>query len=253
MKSLAVVLSCEHGGNEVPAAYRHLFEGAEELLASHRGHDPGTLELGQALARAFEVPLIATTVTRLLVDTNRSRGNRTLFSERSRGLGKAEKEEVLARWHEGHRQEVSDRVENLLEHSAVLHLGIHSFTPCLDGEERNFDIGWLYDSRRPEERGMADALIAALRARRPDLRQRRNAPYLGSADGLTTTLRRRFVEKPYLGLELEVNQRHPLGAPEPWKRLIEDLVAAIRGGVPDEIAGGVGVGVTGEVGSEAVQ
>ena len=42
-------LSCEHGGNHIPTAYQPLFKGAEEVLASHRGWDPGALELFHAL------------------------------------------------------------------------------------------------------------------------------------------------------------------------------------------------------------
>ena len=104
---------------------------------------------------------------------------------------------------------------------------LDSFTPELDGEVRHFDVGWLYDPRRPRERQAADRLLDTLAARRPDLRQRRNAPYLGKADGLTTSLRRIFPEDGYLGIELEINQRHPLGPKEPWQRLIDDLAEAV--------------------------
>jgi hypothetical protein len=36
---------------------------------------------------------------------------------------------------------------------------------------------------------------------------RRNYPYLGRSDGLTTYLRRRFDRDRYVGVEIEVNQR----------------------------------------------
>jgi hypothetical protein len=52
--------------------------------------------------------------------------------------------------------------------------------------------------------------VATLRRRAPQLRVRRNYPYLGRADGLTTYLRRRFPAGAYIGVELEVNQRHLL-------------------------------------------
>ena len=45
----------------------------------------------------------------------------------------------------------------------------------------------------------------------------------GTADGLTTTLRRRFGAEDYLGVELEVSQRFPRGAPAAWRRLRGDL------------------------------
>ena len=39
----ALIITCEHGGNEVPAAYAPLFAGHEALLPTHRGWDAGAL------------------------------------------------------------------------------------------------------------------------------------------------------------------------------------------------------------------
>ena len=77
----------------------------------------------------------------------------------------------------------------------------------LRGETRNADVGILYDPRRPAEKRFAMAWARAIRAAARELRVRRNYPYLGVGDGLTTTLRRRFPAWRYLGIELEVNQR----------------------------------------------
>jgi hypothetical protein len=41
----------------------------------------------------------------------------------------------------------------------------------------------------------------------PGLRVRRNAPYRGSADGLTRALRDELPASRYLGFEIELNQR----------------------------------------------
>ena len=80
----SVVVTAEHGGNEVPAEYRTLFRSRTKLLASHRGWDPGTLDLARRLAAAFGAPLVAATTTRLLVDLNRSPHNPRAFSEITR-------------------------------------------------------------------------------------------------------------------------------------------------------------------------
>lgn len=234
---IGIVLSCEHAGYDVPPAYRYLFESHEQVLHSHRGWDPGALALAKPLAQRLGVPLHATTVTRLLVDNNRSRGHRQLFSEFTRRLDEVEQNAIVARYYSPHRQRVADAVRlGLKTHRRVIHLAIHSFTPVLGGEERRFDIGWLYDSRRANERQLADALIKELGTRRRDLRQRRNAPYLGRADGLTTALRRRHDPERYLGLELEINQRLAIDPPAPFGHLIEDLgeniAATLRGARP---------------------
>ena len=64
----ALIITCEHGGNEVPAEYGSLFAGHEALLPTHRGWDAGALMLAQQLATAFDAPLFAATTTRLLID-----------------------------------------------------------------------------------------------------------------------------------------------------------------------------------------
>ena len=69
------LITCEHGGNRVPAPYRRLFRGRRALLDSHRGYDPGALVMARALAAAFTAPLVTSTVSRLLIDLNRSTGH----------------------------------------------------------------------------------------------------------------------------------------------------------------------------------
>ncbi len=80
---MALVITCEHGRNRIPV-YRDLFHGHQGLLESHRGYDSGALVMGRALAAAFAAPLVASTVSRLLVDLNRSVGHTRLHSEATR-------------------------------------------------------------------------------------------------------------------------------------------------------------------------
>ena len=46
----ACLVTCEHGGNDIPPRYAPLFRGRRALLASHRGYDPGALVTARALA-----------------------------------------------------------------------------------------------------------------------------------------------------------------------------------------------------------
>ena len=59
-----------------------------------------------------------------------------------------------------------------------------------------------------------------------DRRVRRNYPYRGAADGLTTALRRLFKPKDYLGLEIEINQA--LLASVSFHNVARTLVETIR-------------------------
>ena len=237
--NLALLITCEHGGNRVPAAYRALFSegaGAARALASHRGWDPGALPLARELARRLDAPLLACTTTRLVVDTNRSVGRPGLFSEWTRGLPAEERDAIVARWWQPHRSRVEELVRSRVRGRArVLHLAVHSFTPRWKGRTRAIDVGLLYDPARAGERTFVTGWLEALRERRGDLRLARNRPYRGNADGLTTWLRTRFGDPRYLGIELEVSQRFPLGPGTAWQRLRRDLGRSLEEALPGRL------------------
>ena len=223
-----LVLSCEHGGCRVPAAYRRLFHGQQRVLSSHRGYDPGALGLANHLASEMSAPLVASTVTRLLVELNRSLQHPRLFSSFSQSLNAAARQAVLSEFYEPHRALVEKSIDAAISRcGAALHLGVHTFTPVLRGQVRRADIGLLYDPSRPLERQWAAAWQATIRQRRPDLVVRRNYPYLGIADGLTTFLRRRLAADRYAGLELEVNQRWFRRGGRAWQQLTADLAESL--------------------------
>ncbi|MFT4840384.1 MAG: putative N-formylglutamate amidohydrolase [Planctomycetota bacterium] len=223
------VISCEHATARVPAAFRKAFAGAKDALASHRGSDIGALQLANQLCRELQVPCFAATVTRLLVDTNRSSHHRALLSEWSRQLPPQQRAQVLATFWQPHRDRVQAEIEGHIQRGhTVVHVGVHSFTPCFADEVREIDVAWLYDPRRPLERQRVAAWHGALAERLPNLRLRRNAPYRGTNDGLTTFLRTQFPERQYLGIELEINQAFPLGAKADWRSLREAVCASVR-------------------------
>jgi predicted N-formylglutamate amidohydrolase len=223
---LRLLVSCEHGGNRVPPEYAPLFVGAAKVLASHRGLDLGALEIAGAFGRRLGVEPFTATVTRLVVDLNRSPGNRNVFSRFSRSLPAAERVAALARHYWPYRNAVEDAVARAAaagEH--VLHVSTHSFTPVFRGETRNCDIGFLYDPHRPAEVRFVGAWHAALRATAPELVLRRNYPYRGVSDALVTYLRRRYARRGYAGVELEVNQKHVDGSG--WRALVATLSATL--------------------------
>jgi len=228
-RDLVIVVSCEHGGNTIPAHYRHLFKGHERVLASHRGWDPGALVLARAIARACDAPLIATTTSRLLVECNRSIGHPQLFSEFTRRLPRDERTRLLERYYRPHRRAVEETITRALEsHERVLHIGVHTFTPVLKGVRRRADIGLLYDPRRPFEHAVADALVVHLGLRAPALVVRRNYPYRGWTDGLTTALRSWLPRSQYAGIELEVNQALGAGNASTWSATRRRIAASFR-------------------------
>ena len=214
----------------MPHAYAEVFAAHAALLNSHRGWDPGALRLGRQFADALGAPLFAASTTRLLIDLNRSIGHRHLFSELTRGLPRAERDKIVAEHYRPYRDTVEGEVARCIAAGKqVTHIASHSFTPVFDGLVRRADVGWLYDPRRSAESALAQRWMKALAQRAPDLRLRRNYPYLGRGDGLTALLRRRFSGDAYVGIELEVNQHFVEQGGAPWVALRADLVAALVG------------------------
>lgn len=231
--SARLVLTCEHASNGVPAEYRTLFRGAGRVLESHRGVDIGAAALARDLARATGAPLVSASHTRLFVELNRSPGHRAVFSEFTRGLPAEERARLLNRFHRPHWDAVRRLVDEAIAAAgSVVHLGVHTFTPVLRGEVRTMDVGLLYDPSRPREVAFCEAVRVRLLALDPSLRVRRNAPYRGVMDGITTALRRALPARCYAGVEIEVNQRFPLDDAQAWRRVRAVIVRAVVEAAP---------------------
>jgi predicted N-formylglutamate amidohydrolase len=225
--SPALLLTCEHGGNRVPPRYRGRFRGAARVLASHRAYDRGALELARWLARELQVPLLAATTTRLVVDLNRSAHHPRLISPYMDGLDADERAELLERHYWPHRSEVERMVQELRRRRGhVLHVAVHSFTPVLNGVTRTAEVGLLYDPRRLRERKLTRCWQQRL-AEPGDIRVRCNYPYRGTSDGLTTHLRRLHGDRVYAGIELEMNQALWSGSPALRRGIFERIAQAL--------------------------
>jgi predicted N-formylglutamate amidohydrolase len=200
-----LIISCEHGGNKIPVAYQKLFTGASKMLASHRGYDIGALRLAKALAPLADYSQFCT-VSRLLIELNRSTHHPKLFSEFTRDLAQETKQELLKKYYQPYRDTLVQQISQYSKaKQRVIHISVHSFTPILNGEVRNTDIGLLYDPSRQTEREFASAWRKHFLAC-SELKVRNNYPYQGKSDGLTTYLRKQFSTSEYIGIELETNQ-----------------------------------------------
>jgi predicted N-formylglutamate amidohydrolase len=205
-----LLLTCEHAGNQVPEPYTPLFENHLSILHSHRGIDFGAYELSQILQKSTNAPLIASFTTRLLVELNRSPRHPDLFSFITKPLPRKEKAFIFERYYLPHRNEIEQSIHTEIRKSnSIIHIGVHSFTPELNGNIRNCDIGLLYDPKKETEKEFCLHWKKNMKSLMPDLIIRLNYPYQGATDGLTTYLRKKFPQH-YLGIELEVNQKYYL-------------------------------------------
>lgn len=220
-----VILTCEHGGNEIPQAYREVFHGQEAVLQTHRGWDIGALSLAKLLSVSLEVPLYYATTSRLLVELNRSLHHPNLFSKFTQSLPMSEKLHILKQFYHPYRTKVEAVFRNHMQRNGqVIHISVHSFTPVLEGIERKADIGLLYDPATEEKR-FCEAWKNEIMAASPK-KVRFNYPYRGTADGFTTYLRKQFP-RGYNGIELEVNQRL-LADEDSIKRVGQVLTASLK-------------------------
>jgi predicted N-formylglutamate amidohydrolase len=226
LRSDQLLITCEHGGNRIPPRYRRAFATAARALAGHEGYDPGALELAREFARQLDAPLVSTTISRLLIELNSSLWHPRCFSRYAQRLPHAMRGELVERYYLPYRDEVKRHVARGLRAARrVVHLSCHSFTPRLGGMVRHADMGLLFDPAREQEARLCAAWTKALA--RTGLHVRRNYPYRGTADGLTTDLRARFGPR-YLGIEIEVNQRFPEGDAARWRQLRRLIVATFR-------------------------
>ena len=213
---MKLMLTCEHASNRLPAAFKKAIPA--EVLKTHRAYDIGALAVFRKLVKFAKPEFYCEgKFSRLFVDLNRTITNKSAFSEYYEQLDKATASKVKAQatayWSE-YRAAIEKFVDSALKPKTrvaksepeIVHLGIHSFTPELNGKVRNTDIGILYDPSRPKECELAQVIKAEIKRLHPEMKVRFNYPYKGTSDGLTTTLRKKIGPR-YAGLEIEINQK----------------------------------------------
>jgi hypothetical protein len=89
-------------------------------------------------------------------------------------------------------------------------------------------VGLLYNPGRRGEAELCARWKSSLEELAPQLRVRRNYPYAGKGDGLTSYLRQRFAPVAYVGIELEINQSIVVAGGRRWKALRSVLIDSLR-------------------------
>ena len=219
---MKLMLTCEHASNKLPAAFKKFVPA--DVQKTHRAYDIGALQVFRKLVK-FAKPEFSCEgkFSRLFVDLNRTITTKSAFREyygklEASDLAAAKKMKASANdyWME-YRENVEKFVaknvntskkgtKSAASNAAIVHLGIHSFTPVLNGMTRNTDIGILYDPARPLERKYAQVIKDEIKRLYPHMKVRFNSPYKGTSDGLTTSLRKKFGPH-YVGIEIEINQK----------------------------------------------
>jgi predicted N-formylglutamate amidohydrolase len=222
-----LVLTCEHGGNDVPEKFRHLFEKNPDVLNTHKGYDIGALDIARYLSDHLGTELYYSTITRLLVEANRSENNKELFSEYTSVLSAVEKKEVFDSFYKPYREQVESVIQSGHDQK-IIHISIHSFTPLFKGVKREIDLGILYDPDRTYESHIARLLMAQLKNGLPGMIIKANEPYKGTDDGFTTHIRSFTDKDSYAGIEIEVNQKFFTDHPDKFEKIKAALATSIK-------------------------
>ena len=201
--SAPLALTCEHASHALPAEYGTL--GLDvEMLRDHIGWDIGAAAVARELAQGFRAPLVESAYSRLLIDCNRDLGDHDLIAGESHGVhvpGNGDIDEAARdRRVRDFYQPYHDAIDDMLASCArsVLLLSVHSFTPSLGGNTRDFDIGVLYDDHEEHAENLFRTL--ALQG----FSVRRNEPY-SALEGLIFSARSHGQRHGVPYLEIEIN------------------------------------------------
>ncbi|HEV7414744.1 MAG TPA: N-formylglutamate amidohydrolase [Tianweitania sediminis] len=206
--SRGLLLLADHAGRAVPGDYADLGLTAREF-DRHIAYDIGVANVTRGLAAALEVPAVLCPFSRLLVDPNRGHDDPTLIRQLYDGtivpgnypLSQEERERRLERFYRPYHRAVAQAVEQVSQASgkAPFLFSVHSFTPVMQGQERPWHVGILWDKDDRVARPLMEMLAAD-----PVLCVGDNEPYAGALRG--DTLYQHATVKGYAHALIEIRQ-----------------------------------------------
>jgi predicted N-formylglutamate amidohydrolase len=175
----------------------------EKSQISHAAWDIGAYDLAKNLSDFLDAPLIASKISRLVYDCNRSPES---------GIGIPSKSELIEV--PGNRDltplEISTRIKSVYEpfHELISQtiknkqqpaiITIHSFTPIFFGKERTVELGILHD----DDDRLAKAMMKCSKDH-TQLRAEFNSPY-GASDNVMHTINKHASDQGYINVMIEV-------------------------------------------------
>jgi predicted N-formylglutamate amidohydrolase len=184
-----LVLLADHAGRGLPEEYGSL--GLPETeFERHIAYDIGVEGVMRRLAALTGAPALMARFSRLLIDPNRGEDDPTLIRQLYDGtvvpgnypMSATERERRLDRFYRPYHDAVASLTASVATESgkAPFIFSVHSFTPRMQGFERPWHVGILWDS----DNRAVDPLLAALRAEK-GLVVGDNEPYDGALRGDT--------------------------------------------------------------------
>ncbi len=236
------VLTCDHASNFLPPQYGTLGLAPSEM-SRHIAWDPGALPVAGLMAEMLDAPLVASGLSRLLIDCNRPLDapdlipgvSETTLIPDNTDLSAADRERRIALSWAPFHQAVDAVIEaRQARRRPTVLVSIHSFTPVYHGKNRPWEIGIIHD----DDRRVADPLVAALRGI-VGLTVGVNEPY-SPADRVYFTLEKHARSRglPCAMIEIRNDEIADPAGQQKWAALL----AGIFSGLVDTTSGENGVG-----------
>jgi len=150
---LPVLLVCDHANNRFPRSLGTM--GLDYLnRESHIALDIGANAVAEALADNLGVTAVLCQYSRLIVDCNRELTDDSAFLECSDGvdvpgnhdLQRNEKERRASEIYWPYHNAIKNQIVRIKKHGIdPVVISIHSFTPVMNGNDREWEIGVLWD------------------------------------------------------------------------------------------------------------
>lgn len=235
------VLACDHASNRIPDRFGTLGLTPPQRLM-HIAWDPGALAVALQISDLLDAPLVASTVSRLVIDCNRAHTAPDLIpamSERTeiagnRGIGDNDRADRIASYHKPFHEALKSVLDRRVAagQKPVL-VTIHSFTPVYKDVPRPWPIGLIH----PADDRFTAELRDALAADDQTLNIGWNQPY-SALNGVTYTLEHHGDERGLEATMIEIRHDEIL-EPEGVARWASRLARCLSGAWDARQGGGI--------------
>ncbi|OBQ69702.1 N-formylglutamate amidohydrolase [Mesorhizobium erdmanii] len=203
-----IVLLADHARRDLPDDYGSLGLPAAEF-ERHIAYDIGVEAVTRELAATLDVPAVIANFSRLLIDPNRGEDDPTLIRQLYDGtvvpgnypIAPEERERRLDRFYRPYHDAVGAMIASVAQASglAPFIFSVHSFTPAMQGRQRPWHVGILWDKDDRVARPLIDML-----AEDKNLVVGDNEPYDGALRG--DTMFRHAIVNGYAHALIEIRQ-----------------------------------------------
>ena len=222
----SVLIVCDHASAQIPSRHGDLGLAADSLT-DHVAWDIGAATISRLLAERLGCHAILAGVSRLVIDCNRQPGDPSSIPHctcgitvpGNHGVDDAEAEARAGAWFWPYHREIGTVLGRMFRHGPVpAMISVHSFTPCMQGFQRPWQVGvlWNRDGR------MALPVIDSLR-QVPGLCVGDNQPYSGREINYTLDTHAGAAGLPHVSFEI----RQDLVRDEEGCRRWADILARV--------------------------